>query len=157
MTLPSYVVDVVRKQLAECAEDAPLSGVSAVVRDDTEALERLQGSILGPEGSPYEGGVFLVDIVIPPTYPFRPPTFRFETMVWHPNISSEDGSLCMFSEEVWSPALKLNTALITIRGLLSSPDPTEPHDVDAASMCLNHPELFDKIARSWTENYAKAS
>ena len=39
--------------------------------DDT--FTRLKGEILGPPDTPYEGGVFVLDITIPETYPFNPP------------------------------------------------------------------------------------
>ena len=43
--------------------------------------------ISGPPDTPYEGGIFLIDIKIPETYPFNPPKMRFITKIWHPNIS----------------------------------------------------------------------
>jgi len=33
----------------------------------------LKGEIAGPPDTPYDGGVFQLDIIIPETYPFNPP------------------------------------------------------------------------------------
>jgi ubiquitin-conjugating enzyme (huntingtin interacting protein 2) len=52
-------------------------------------LTHLRGSFRGPPGTPYEDGTYNVDIRIPAEYPFRPPVMKFETRVWHPNISSQ--------------------------------------------------------------------
>lgn len=52
-------------------------------------VTHLRGSFPGPPGTPYEGGTYNIDIKIPTDYPFRPPTMKFETKVWHPNVSSQ--------------------------------------------------------------------
>ena len=46
-------------------------------------------------GTPYEGGVFVVDIEIPRDYPFAPPKMKFVTRLWHPNVSSQTGAICL--------------------------------------------------------------
>ena len=51
----------------------------------------LIGTIRGPEGTPYEGGSFQVDIELSIHYPFAPPKMKFITKVYHPNISSQTG------------------------------------------------------------------
>lgn len=60
--------------------------VEPVNADD---LTHLRGQFLGPPDTPYEGGKYSVDVVIPPDYPFRPPVMKFETKLWHPNVSSQ--------------------------------------------------------------------
>lgn len=55
-------------------------------RDD---LTQLRGTFGGPPGTPYEGGTYHIDIKIPTEYPFKPPVMKFETKVWHPNVSSQ--------------------------------------------------------------------
>ena len=82
------------KELAEVGKDDKTSGVRAVAVNDKDP-KHLKGTIQGPEGTPYEGGVFQIDIVIPTQYPFEPPKMKFETKIWRPNISSQDGAICL--------------------------------------------------------------
>ena len=89
---------------AICKPDS--SGVIAIcAADDTRVpsnpgWRHLVGTITGPEGTPYEGGVFDVDILIPREYPFEPPKMKFITRIWHPNISSQTGAICLVSWDV---------------------------------------------------------
>lgn len=68
-----------KKELAEVGKD-DTSGVKATPVVDGN-LRHLLGSIKGPEGTVYDGGVFEIDIVIPASYPFQPPVMKFITKV----------------------------------------------------------------------------
>ena len=144
------------KELVECARDAEASGCTAeAVGGDTR---HLRGTIKGPEGSPYEGGVFVVDIVITDQYPFAPPKMKFETRVWHPNVSSQTGAICLdILKDQWSPALTIKTALLSLQALLSSAEPDDPQDAEVAAMYKSDPEAFARTAKFWTDSYAKPS
>jgi len=83
------------KELYEVGKDDATSGVKAVaVKTDPR---QLKGTIDGPIGTCYEGGVFNVHIQIPKQYPFEPPKMKFTTKIWHPNISSQTGAICLVS------------------------------------------------------------
>jgi hypothetical protein len=62
----------------------PPEGITAgpVSEDDMFLWEAL---IQGPEGTPFEGGIFPAELKFPKDYPLAPPTMRFLTTVWHPN------------------------------------------------------------------------
>ncbi len=39
----------------------------------------------------------MINIDIPSAYPFEPPKMKFVTKIWHPNISSQTGAICLVS------------------------------------------------------------
>lgn len=78
----------IAKELADINNDQH----SQIVVDPAgsgDDLTHLLGQFFGPPDTPYEGAKYLVDIKIPADYPFRPPNMRFETKIWHPNVSSQ--------------------------------------------------------------------
>lgn len=93
-----------------------------------------KGYIEGPDETPYKGGFFQLDIKLPPQYPYKPPEIKFETKIWHPNVSSQTGVICLdILKDEWSPALTIRTALLSIQVLLCSPEPNDPQDAVVAS------------------------
>ncbi|EWC47763.1 hypothetical protein DRE_02963 [Drechslerella stenobrocha 248] len=145
----------INKEMEDLRKDA-LSGMKAdPVGDD---ISHLRGTLRGPPGTPYEGGVFIVDIKIPNEYPFKPPQMRFETKVWHPNVSSQTGAICLDTlSAAWSPVLTIKSALLSLQSLLASPEPKDPQDAEVAGMLLRSPAQFEKIAREWAVRYAGAT
>lgn len=149
----SFDVTRLQKELVEIQRDKA-SGVSVEMKGDS--LAHLQGSIKGPTSTPYESGVFKVDIEIPSSYPFEPPKMRFVTKVWHPNVSSQNGAICLdVLKDQWSPALTLKTAMLSIQALLSSPEPSDPQDAVVAKQYMNEHATFVSTAKYWTEAFAK--
>lgn len=78
----------IEREIRQCLNDKDTTVKVEPINDD---LLHLQGSFAGPTGTCYEGGTFVVDIVIPDQYPFQPPKMKFLTPVYHPNISSQTG------------------------------------------------------------------
>lgn len=145
-----------KKELAEVSKANDPSGVIAVpFEGDTR---HLKGTIRGASGTPYEKGIFDIDIVIPSNYPFEPPRMFFITKVWHPNISSQTGAICLdILKDQWSPALTIKTALLSLQALLCAPEPNDPQDAQVARMYLENHDEFIKTATHWTEVYANES
>ena len=144
-----------QKEIQEIRLDKT-SGISVRIVGDN--LTTLQGEIAGPKDTPYEGGQFVVDIEIKGVYPFEPPKMRFKSKIWHPNVSSQNGAICLdILKDQWSPALTIKTALLSLQALLCSPEPNDPQDAVVAKQYLNDYQLFESTAKHWTETYASAN
>ncbi|PFX34352.1 Ubiquitin-conjugating enzyme E2 K [Stylophora pistillata] len=116
---------------------------------------RLRGEIAGPPGTPFEGGIYKLDINIPETYPFNPPKVQFVTKIWHPNISSVTGVICLdILKDQWAAAMTLRTVLLSIQALLSAAEPDDPQDAVVARQYKEHPEVYWRTAKHWAEEYA---
>lgn len=130
--------------------------------DDSIKLElvdnlwtELKGQIPGPMDTPYEGGNFVLEIKVPESYPFNPPKIRFLTKVWHPNVSSVTGAICLdILKDQWAAALTLRTVLLSLQALLSTAEPNDPQDAVVARQYLNNLPMFKQTARHWTNVYA---
>ncbi|GAA5982824.1 hypothetical protein JCM11641_004638 [Rhodosporidiobolus odoratus] len=140
------------RELTECQKDK--SGIT-ITQPNPDSLDKFIGSFPGPEGTAYEGGRFEVNIEAPARYPFEPLKMRFITKVYHPNISSASGYICLdILNKSWSPVFTLRTCLVSLQSLLSTPEPNDPQDAEVAKHCLTDRKGFEETAKFWTEVYA---
>nr|XP_051675504.1 ubiquitin-conjugating enzyme E2 D3 isoform X4 [Oryctolagus cuniculus] len=113
-----------------------------------------QATIMGPNDSPYQGGVFFLTIHFPTDYPFKPPKVAFTTRIYHPNINS-NGSICLdILRSQWSPALTISKVLLSICSLLCDPNPDDPLVPEIARIYKTDRDKYNRLAREWTEKYA---
>lgn len=91
----------------------PPDGITAgpISEDDLYNWEAL---IQGPEGTPFEGGVFPAELKFPKDYPLAPPTMRFLTDVWHPNgMSNKISCPSSLWEQRSHPNLVIHRSVLT--------------------------------------------
>ena len=80
--------------------------------DSENDLTRWSATIVGPENTPYHGGIFKLQIYFPKEYPYKPPKVKFVTKVYHCNVSSS-GSICLdILKSQWSPVLTISKVLL---------------------------------------------
>lgn len=135
-------------------QKAPIPSVSAgPVSDDNIFL--WNATIMGPEGTPYAGGLFYLKISFPPSYPFAPPKLQFVTKVYHPNIN-ESGGICLdiLKPEAWSPALGIGQVLLSVCSLLPQPNADDPLVPEAAKLYKLNPEKYNQTVRDWVRRFA---
>ncbi|XP_055791258.1 ubiquitin-conjugating enzyme E2 D2 isoform X1 [Salvelinus fontinalis] len=138
-------------ELNDLARDPPAQCSAGPVGDD---MFHWQATIMGPNDSPYQGGVFFLTIHFPTDYPFKPPKVAFTTRIYHPNINS-NGSICLdILRSQWSPALTISKVLLSICSLLCDPNPDDPLVPEIARIYKTDREKYNRIAREWTQKYA---
>ncbi|ORY73827.1 ubiquitin-conjugating enzyme/RWD-like protein [Leucosporidium creatinivorum] len=144
------------REVADCQKDSSKSGITIrLVHPDS--LDKFVGTFPGPQGTPYEGGTYEIEIEAPEGYPFQPLKMRFITKVYHPNVSSQSGFICLdILKTSWSPVFTLRTCLVSLQSLLSTPEPNDPQDAEVAKVYLTSRERFDETARYWAQVYAGA-
>lgn len=147
MDLPKRIIKETQRLMAE-----PVPGISAV--PDEQNARYFHVIVSGPEGSPFEGGVFRLELFLPEEYPMSAPKVRFVTKIYHPNIDKL-GRICLdILKDKWSPALQIRTVLLSIQALLSAPNPDDPLNNEVADQWkMDEPEAI-KTAREWTKRHA---
>ncbi|KAJ2226582.1 hypothetical protein EV180_002871 [Coemansia sp. RSA 518] len=125
-----------------------------------ESLTRYEAQIDGPPDTPYTNGRFLLDVVLPPRYPLDPPSIKFRTRVYHPNID-DFGNICLEVLKTgkggcWSPLWTVGKVLIALSVLLESPNPSDPLMPEIADQITNDYRAFEETAREWTKRHAMA-
>ena len=143
----------IQKELKDLQNDSTLTCCSAGPEDSSDMFKWI-ATIIGPETSPYEGGVFFLNFVFSKEYPFKPPKVHFKTKIYHPNISGA-GTICLdILKDQWSPALTVSKVLLSVCSLLTDPNPDDPLVPDIADLYRNNKGRYEEIAREWTRKYA---
>lgn len=91
-------------------------------------------TILGPEDSDFEGGVYHGKLKLPPEYPMKPPKIILLTPQGRWKINSK---ICLsisdFHPETWQPSWGIRTALTALRAFMPTPGKGAIGSLDASS------------------------
>jgi len=148
--LPRRIVKETERLLKE-----KVPGISAAPYADNARYFSV--TIDGPADTPYENGLFQLEMFLPSDYPMTPPKIRFLTKVYHPNVDKV-GRICLdILKDKWSPALQVRTVLLSLQALLSAPNPDDPLDNGVAEHWKTDEAGAHTTARQWTLKYASAS
>ncbi|GJN17213.1 hypothetical protein PR202_gb04264 [Eleusine coracana subsp. coracana] len=134
---------LLQKQLKDLSKH-PVDGFSAGLVDDSNVFE-WQVTIIGPPDTLYDGGYFNAIMTFPQNYPNSPPSVRFTSEMWHPNVYP-DGRVCIsilhppgedpngyeLASERWTPVHTVESIVLSIISMLSSPNDESPANIEAA-------------------------
>ena len=124
MELPPTTPQFLRlhNEIKEVLADNTAVGIR--ILDYNQQKVQLKASIQAPQDTIYDGGEFQVIVQYTYNYPFKPPSVWFETKIWHPNINTETGELCIefLREAQWSPSICCRTLLLMVQNVIGYPD-----------------------------------
>ncbi|NXR19801.1 UBE2B enzyme, partial [Cinclus mexicanus] len=151
-------------------EDPPV-GVSGAPSENN--IMQWNAVIFGPEGTPFEDGklltfvyfailksiasTFKLVIEFSEEYPNKPPTVRFLSKMFHPNVYA-DGSICLdILQNRWSPTYDVSSILTSIQSLLDEPNPNSPANSQAAQLYQENKREYEKrvsaiVEQSWNDS-----
>ena len=120
---------------------------------DNDNIYKWKAFINGPKDSPYEGGLFELEMTFTNRYPFKPPKVVFITKVYHMNINGS-GQMCLdILKDNWSPALTISKLLLSICSLLTDPNPDDPLVPEIANLYKRDKTLYMATAREYTQTW----
>ena len=134
----------------------PIEGITAEPIDEND-LTKWKGRVEGPKGTPFEGGYFHFKINIPENYPFEPPEVKMITKVYHPNINSQTGNICVniLEKDKWTSTNSIQLVLLSLQGLLTKPNPDSPLVGEINEVYLEDIDKYNETVREWVKLYAQ--
>jgi ubiquitin-protein ligase len=120
-----------------------------------KSLLEWETEIDGPEQTAWEGGTFRLTLTFPPDYPFKPPTVRFTTPIFHPNVNQQGGICLDLLIDRWLPSYHAGSLLVSIRSFLDDPNPEHGLNTEALELFRRDKAEYSARVRRHIEQYAK--
>jgi|EP00942_MAST-04A_sp_MAST-4A-sp1_P005394 ubiquitin-conjugating enzyme E2 C len=115
------------------------------------------GTIVGANGTVYEGLTYKLSLKFPADYPYSAPTIKFTTPCFHPNVD-QYGNICLdILKEKWSAAYSVSTILVSLRSLLGEPNNDSPLNGYAAQIWDDQVEYKKVLLKKYSEAVSSSS
>lgn len=129
------------------------SGISAFPEEDN--IFCWKGTITGSKDTVFEGKEYRLSLAFSNDYPFKPPTVKFETACFHPNVDEVHGNICLdILQDKWSSAYDVRTLLLSIQSLLGEPNISSPLNNKAAQLWSNQEEYKKMVEKLYKASNA---
>jgi ubiquitin-conjugating enzyme E2 A len=107
--------------------------------------------IIGPADTPFEDGTFRLVMQFEEAYPNKPPSVKFVSHMFHPNVYGT-GDLCLdILQNRWSPTYDVAAILTSIQSLLNDPNTSSPANVEASNLYKDNRKEYTKRVRETVE------
>ena len=149
-----------KKEFDQLQRDPILSLGCTVGLPNPSNIFKWKLSLLGPQDTPYAGGMFFLSVDFPEGYPNVKPEIRFINKIYHLNVDNT-GHLCLTSTNEWHVSGKVKGNFYTVKQalfdvfcLFHHQGADSAYDEKMAQTYLQNPEEFNKVAKEWTKLYA---
>ena len=160
-------INRLKKEFYLCSNDEELKGIGCNFCFEPNNYFAWRVTLKGPDGTPYEGGIFTIRITFPSNYPKAGPEFRFRNNIYHLNVDftdqSELGHICLNYLNEWKstgkvvekPCYGVKQALIDIFCLFYNQNVESAYNKEMAQEYLNNREQFNSKAKNFTKQFAQ--
>ncbi|ETO17266.1 hypothetical protein RFI_20064 [Reticulomyxa filosa] len=125
------------------------------VHVNEEDISTIRATMIGPESTPYENGIFHVRLQFDGDFPTVPPKGYFDTPIFHPNVACKSGEICVNTlKKDWKPNYGLSHILMAIRSLLIDPNYDSALNEEAGKMLRESYQDFVNRAKVYTKIHA---
>ena len=113
-------------------------------------------TIDGPEGTPFIGGKFVINLDFTDNYPFKPPKIKFVTKIYHPGVKTDTGEICTQAiEQQWVPTLNAKFVIEAILTVLQTPTAENAQEIAIAQVMQSNRAQWEATAAEWVQQYAQ--
>ncbi|CAF0901473.1 unnamed protein product [Rotaria sordida] len=133
---------ILKNEFSDLIKDPP---EGFIVEPDQKDFFIWHVGIFGAPDTLFSGGYYKAILKFPYDYPYRPPTLKFLSDIWHPNVYP-DGNICISilhepgddersgekACERWSVAQNVRSILLSIISMLNEPNTSSPANIDAS-------------------------
>ena len=145
-------MSILKKELQELQKD-PIITLGVTVGAIKGDVFNWTITMLGPQDTPYAGGLFYLTAKFPDDYPTHGPKVKFVNQMYHLNVS-KNGDVCINTLGNWVKGTTMTEVLSLIFALFYKQNPNDPYDHQMAELFKNNRQQFDKKAKEYTLKYA---
>ena len=126
----------------------PIAGVAIAPTENDVMIWNI--TIDGPEGTPFIGGKFVVNLDFTDNYPFKPPKIKFVTKIYHPGVKTDTGEICTQAiDQQWVPTLNAKFVIEAILTVLQTPTAENAQEIEIAQVMQSNRNQWESTAAQW--------
>ena len=153
-----------RKEYSLCDQDDELMQIGCTFGLYDNNMFTWKVTMLGPNNTPYKGGIFTIKITFPDDYPNHGAEFKFMNKIYHLNVDPKKdlGHISLSSLNEWRvrgivtdrPVYGVKQALFDIFWLFYNQGTDSPYDEERIILYRDNPVKFNEEVKKWTQKYA---